>query len=207
METRENRQQGKRVGILGGTFDPIHLGHLIAADQALEQANLDEVWFMPARIPPHKQGKGISAEQHRYKMIQLAIAEHPAFRVIDIEFQRTGPSYTFDTMTELIHRHPDVSFSFIIGGDMVKLLPKWYRVDELIQLVQFIGLNRPGSKLEQNRYTSQVTFVEMPAWELSSSFIREKAAAGKSIRYFVPDAVAVYIKEQGLYESSETRRS
>lgn len=205
MAKQNQVQQRKRVGILGGTFDPIHNSHLIAAEQAREQAHLDEVWFMPARIPPHKQGTGISSEAHRYRMIQLAIADHAAFRVTDIEFTRTGPSYTFDTMTQLIEDHPDISFSFILGGDMVEILPKWYRIEELVKRVPFIGLMRPGCDVAHNPYLGHVTFVEMPVWALSSSLIREKSAAGNSIRYFVPDAVAQYIKEQGLYESTTVR--
>ncbi|RNB82339.1 nicotinate-nucleotide adenylyltransferase [Brevibacillus fluminis] len=200
IERSKEERSRKRVGILGGTFDPIHHSHLIAAEQAREQAQLDEVWFMPARIPPHKQGKGISSEEHRLAMIELAIAENPAFRVTDIEFTRSGPSYTYDTMSQLTELYPDIAFSFIMGGDMVEILPKWYRIDELIELVPLIGLMRPGSHVEENQYTKHVHFIDMPKWELSSSFIREKCAAGQSIRYFVPDAVARYIKEQMLYE-------
>lgn len=200
METAQRGQRRKRVGILGGTFDPIHHSHLIAAEQAREQASLDEVWFMPARIPPHKQGKGISSEAHRLRMIELAIADHPAFRVTDIEYTRSGPSYTFDTMTRLTQLYPDIAFSFIMGGDMLEILPKWYRIDDLIQLVPLIGLMRPGSHIGENPYVKHVHFIDMPNWELSSSFIREKCAAGQSIRYFVPDAVAQYIKEVRLYE-------
>ncbi|MGO0060469.1 nicotinate-nucleotide adenylyltransferase [Brevibacillus fluminis] len=200
IERFAEERSRKRVGILGGTFDPIHHSHLIAAEQAREQAQLDEVWFMPARIPPHKQGKGISSEAHRLAMIELAIADNPAFRVTDIEFTRSGPSYTYDTMSQLTELFPDIAFSFIMGGDMVEILPKWYRIDELIELVPLIGLMRPGSHVEENKYTRHVHFIDMPNWELSSSFIREKCAAGQSIRYFVPDAVAQYIKEQRLYE-------
>ncbi|WP_204517840.1 nicotinate-nucleotide adenylyltransferase [Brevibacillus fulvus] len=190
----------KQIGIFGGTFDPIHYGHLLAAEQAREQAHLDEVWFMPARIPPHKQGKGISEEQHRYRMVQLAIADHPFFRITDLELKREGPSYTYDTMRILVERYPHCRFSFIVGGDMVEMLPTWHRFEELSELVQFIGLARPGASYDQTAASAYVRFVSMPVWEISSTLIREKAAGGHSIRYLVPPAVETYIKEQRLYE-------
>ncbi len=189
----------KRIGIFGGTFDPIHFGHLLAAEQAREQAELDEVWFMPARIPPHKAGQGISAASDRLRMVELAIADHPAFRATDVELGREGPSYTVDTMRELVRRHPDCAFFFILGGDMVEMLPKWHRFDELKRLVRFIGLARPKASPNPGELAEYVTFVKMPQWELSSSLIREKVRAGKSLRYLLPPAVERYIKERGLY--------
>ncbi|NGQ94177.1 nicotinate-nucleotide adenylyltransferase [Brevibacillus sp. SYP-B805] len=192
---------GKRIGIFGGTFDPIHYGHLLAAEQARDQARLDEIWFMPARIPPHKQRNDIAAEGHRLRMTELATAPHPAFRVTDIELHRDGPSYTIDTMRQLVAAYPEHRFWFIIGGDMVEMLPKWHRFDELVTLVRFIGLARPGSRYDEEALSAYVTFVEMPAVEISSTLIRERAAAGRSIRYLVPDAVECYIKEHRLYES------
>ncbi|MFY0546251.1 nicotinate-nucleotide adenylyltransferase [Brevibacillus sp. H7] len=193
--------KAKQIGIMGGTFDPIHCGHLLAAEQAREQARLDEVWFMPARIPPHKERAGITAQEHRLRMVELAVADHPSFRVTDVELLREGPSYTYDTMCQLIDTYPDCQFSFIIGGDMVEMLPKWYRISDLIQMVRFIGLARPGSNFDPSAVSSSVTFVEMPTWELSSTLVRERAAAGRSLRYLVPAAVESYIREQGLYES------
>jgi nicotinate-nucleotide adenylyltransferase len=191
----------KQIGIMGGTFDPIHYGHLLAAEQAREQAGLDEVWFMPAGIPPHKERAGISSARDRLRMVELAVADHPSFRVIDVELHREGPSYTYDTMLQLTKDYPDCRFSFIIGGDMVEILPSWHRFDELKQLVRFIGLARPGAKYDMAESSRYVTFLEMPAWDLSSTLIRQKAAAGKSIRYLVPPSVERYIKEQRLYES------
>lgn len=195
------KQRERQIGIFGGTFDPVHYGHLIAAEQAREQAALDEVWFMSARIPPHKQRAGITEEKHRFRMVELAIDGHPAFHATNIELLREGPSFSYDTMQQLQQEHPDCRFSFIIGGDMVEMLPKWYRFEELVQMVRFIGLARPGAVYDQAAVSSYVTFIEMPVWDLSSTLIREKVAAGKSIRYLVPDAVESYIKEQGLYES------
>lgn len=189
----------KHVGIMGGTFDPIHCGHLLAAEQAREQACLDEIWFMPTHVPPHKKHYGLTPPGHRLKMVQLAVENHPFFHVIDVELQREGPSYTYDTMVRLASRYPHSRFSFIIGADMVNILPKWHRYEELARLTHFIGLARPGSDIDR-RSGEHVTFVEMPVWDISSTLIRKKAAEGKSIRYLVPDSVERYIKENRLYE-------
>lgn len=185
---------------MGGTFDPIHCGHLLAAEQAREQAALDEVWFMPTNVPPHKSRDNLTLAEHRLQMVQLAVSDHEAFRVTDVEFTREGPSYTYDTMVQLIRQFPDCRFSFIMGGDMVKILPKWYQYQELIHMVRFIGLARPGTELDRDT-SENVMFVEMPVWDISSTMIREKAASGKSIRYLVPDAVERYIKENRFYET------
>lgn len=192
----------KRVGIMGGTFDPIHNGHLLVAEQSREQAGLAEVWFMPSHIPPHKVRSGIAAPEHRLRMVELAIADHPAFHAIDLELKREGPSYTIDTMLQLTEQYPDIAFSFIIGGDMVKLLPQWHRLEELAQLVQFIGSVRPGYEFDRESLGVDIVMVEIPIWDISSSLVREKAAAGKSLRYLVPEPVEAYMKEHNLYASS-----
>ncbi|MED4754138.1 nicotinate-nucleotide adenylyltransferase [Brevibacillus choshinensis] len=192
-------EQIKHVGIMGGTFDPIHCGHLLAAEQAREQAGLDEVWFMPTHIPPHKTRVGLTSATTRLQMVELAVADHESFRVIDVELRREGPSYTYDTIVQLVEQFPDCRFSFIIGGDMVEILPKWYRFEELSRMIRFIGLARPGSEVDRVS-NANVTFVEMPVWDISSTLIRTKAAAGQSIRYLVPRSVERYIKENRFYE-------
>jgi len=192
---------GKRIGLFGGTFDPIHNGHLLAAEQAREQAGLEEIWFLPAHIPPHKQRRDIATNGHRLRMVELAVMDHPFYKVCAIELERPGPSYTYDTICQLQAKYPEHHFSFIIGGDMVDILPKWHRFDELVERVRFIGLDRPGAQVDQEQMSAYVTFVEMPRWDLSSSLIRDKVNAGRSIRYLVPPAVEHYIKEHRLYES------
>jgi len=189
----------RHVGIMGGTFDPVHCGHLLAAEQAREQAGLDEVWFMPTHLPPHKSRDGLTSAAARLEMVELAIADHESFRVTDIELKRKGPSYTYDTIVQLVAQFPECRFSFIIGGDMVKILPNWYRFAELSRMVRFIGLERPGADVE-HVFSDNVTFVEMPVWDISSTLIRAKAAAGQSIRYLVPRLVERYIKENRIYE-------
>ncbi|MBN6186236.1 nicotinate-nucleotide adenylyltransferase [Aneurinibacillus sp. BA2021] len=199
MSFRDNR---KKVGLYGGTFDPIHTVHLIVAEQALDALGLEEIWFLPARIPPHKQTKKITADVHRVEMVRRALAGNPRFRIHTIELEQNAekPSYTYDTVRMLQDRHPDVQFYFIIGGDMAAYLPKWHRIDDLIEMVQFVALARPGYTMD-NPYMQHVIETEMPQLDVSSSMIREKVAAGRSIRYLVPEAVRLYIEEEGLYEA------
>lgn len=190
----------KRIGILGGTFNPIHNGHLLIAEQAREQALLDEVWFMPTRIPPHKTTEDLIDPLHRLRMVDLAIADHPAFRSIDLELKREGASYTFDTMQLINSEYPGVQFYFIIGGDMLEILPQWHRFTELRELVHFIGFNRPGSHFDSSKLKQYVTMIDVPSWDISSTVIREKAKKSQSLRYLVPPAVECYIKEHTIYE-------
>ncbi len=190
-----------KVGILGGTFDPIHLVHLLSAEQAREQMGLDEVWFMPARIPPHKDGSGVSDARQRLKMVELAIENISHFHAVDFELERSGPSYTFDTITLLRDRFPKHEFYFIIGGDMIDYLPHWHRIQELVQCVQFVGVHRPGYCPDNEFAKKHVRMVEMPLMDLSSTFIRERRKEGQSIRFMVSDKVREYIEENRLYES------
>lgn len=194
-------KQGKRIGLLGGTFDPIHYAHLLAAEQARDQMGLDEIWLVPAKIPPHKERSDIAAAHHRLRMAELAASDHPSFRVSDVELQREGLSYTIDTIIEIKELYPHDEFFFIIGGDMVEMLPQWYRFTELCTMVHFIGLARPGAHYDKQALLPYVTFVEMPTVDISSTLIRQRVRSGRSIRYLVPDAVERYIKEHRLYES------
>lgn len=192
----------KRVGIMGGAFDPIHIGHLLAAEAAREQHRLEEVWFMPSHIPPHKQQAGVSGQQ-RLEMVEAAIRDHPAFKAIDIELQRGGVSYTIDTVKELSKTFPRVEFYFIIGADMVNYLPNWENIEELTSMLQFIGLQRPGSFMELDTLPpyiqNAVTLADMPLIDISSSLIRRRITEGLSVRYMVPEAVFEYMIRSGLY--------
>lgn len=193
----------RRIGLMGGTFDPIHLGHLVAAERAMEAESLDEVRFMPTFQPPHKSGdQGASPEQRR-AMVTLAIQEHPAFRLEPIELDRGGVSFSVDTAAELTAREPDSEFYWIIGGDMVQYLPQWHAIEKLASYVMFLGLQRPGYPVEVNRLPlylqERLRFAEMPALDISSTEIRDRRRQGKSIRYIVPEAVRHFIVEKGLY--------
>ena len=193
------------IGIMGGTFDPIHMGHLVAAERAREAVKLDEVWFMPCHVPPHKDQPPKASAKHRMDMVRLAVSDHPCFKVYDGELRRGGVSYTYDTMKILRHDYPEDCFHIIIGGDMVQYLPHWHRIQELLQMARFIGLKRPGTTIDfaklGEEIASKVTLVPMPQLDISSSQIREWVKNSQSIRYLVPDPVFRYIKENRLYES------
>ena len=187
----------KKIGILGGTFDPPHQGHLIMAEFAREVMGLDEVWFMPSYIPPHKQESSTDPAA-RMEMVEKAIGTHPNFLLCDVELIRKGTSYTVDTMKYLKQEYSTHAFYFIIGGDMVEHLPKWHRVDELKTLVNFIGVERPGYNWNDE---IPVQFVDIPAIDVSSTMVRNRVAQGKSVRYLVPESVNRFIKEHHLYGS------
>lgn len=188
----------KKVGILGGTFDPPHYGHLLIANEVLQKLNLDEIWFLPNREPPHKEKSNEVTNEERLRMIQLAIQDQPKFKIETIELERQGPSYTYDTMRLLKERDKDIEFYFIIGADMIEYLPNWYKIDELIKLVTFVGVNRPNHEHKTNY---PILFVEVPSIGISSSLIRQRLKEGKSVQYLLPESVRLYIKEKGLYGS------
>jgi nicotinate-nucleotide adenylyltransferase len=195
---------GKRIGILGGTFDPVHLTHLHMAEVAREECHLDEVWFLPAQLPPHKENKQISVAAHRLEMLNLAVSSVPYFKVCLVEFEREGTSYTIDTMEELVRLHQNDEFFFIIGADMVEYLPKWYKLEELVELVSFIGIGRPGWALCLDNSIDalvepKLIKVDMLTSSLSSTYIRQRIVSGKSIRFLVPEAVYKYIEENNIY--------
>jgi len=191
----------RRVGIIGGTFNPPHLGHLIMAQQVGDQLGLDEVRFMPDAQPPHVDEKKTIPAQDRANMVQRAIADNPLFKLETAELKRGGKSYTYDTMKALKAQHPETQYYFIIGGDMVDYLHTWSHIDELVKLVTFVGIKRTGYPT-----TSQypVIWVDAPLIDISSTQIRHKVSQGHTVRYLVPDTVAAYIKEHQLYENKPT---
>lgn len=188
----------KKVGILGGTFDPPHNGHLLIANEVLEALELDEIWFLPNQEPPHKVKSGGASNRDRVKMLELATCGHPKYKIEKIELERSGPSYTYDTMKLLHEMHPGLEFYFIIGADMVEYLSKWYKIDELMSLVKFVGVNRPDYE-EMTKYP--IVNVEVPEMGVSSKLVRDRLKERKTIRYLVPDLVQMYIEENKLYES------
>lgn len=190
----------KRVGILGGTFDPPHLGHLIIAEEVRLALNLEEVWFMPSQEPPHKNKAFIRAEE-RVEMVKKAIECNPFFKLNTIEVDRLGKSYTVDTLNILKEKHPDVTFYFIIGGDMVEYLPKWRKIDELKKIVTFVGVKRVGFKLDT---PYPVELVDIPYIEISSTMVRERINHDRPVTYLVPEPVTRYIKEKRLYEDKRS---
>ncbi|MDM5190044.1 nicotinate-nucleotide adenylyltransferase [Bacillus sp. DX4.1] len=188
----------KKVGIIGGTFDPPHHGHLLIANEVYDALQLDEVWFLPNQIPPHKQGRSITSVENRLNMLELAIEQEDHFSVCLEELNREGPSYTYDTMLQLTEKHSDIQFYFIIGGDMVEYLPKWYNIDALLQLVTFVGVARPGYTLHT---PYQIVTIEIPEFAVSSSLLRERFVKKKTCKYLLPKQVQAYIERNGLYGS------
>lgn len=186
----------RKIGILGGTFDPPHNGHLLIANEVLQALDLAEVWFMPNQEPPHKQMSEGASTDDRVKMLELAIYGHPNFKIETIELERSGRSFTIDTMRLLKNEYPNVDFYFIIGADMIEYLPKWNKIDELINLVTFVGVNRPDF-LEVTPYP--VINVTVPEMGVSSKLIRTRIKEQKTIRYLVPEPVRMYIEEKKLY--------
>ncbi|MCM3626569.1 nicotinate-nucleotide adenylyltransferase [Paenibacillus glycanilyticus] len=194
-----------RIGIMGGTFDPVHIGHLIAAEAARDGCGLDEVWFIPTYQPPLKDNQPGASSELRFQMVKEALGGNPAFKALDVELRRGGMSYSIDTVLELKRHYPDAAFSYIIGSDRINDLPKWHRIEELAELITFIGLEREGTALqlgELPEYIRQrITMAAMPPIGISSTDIRSRAQSGRTIAYLVPDTVHQFIKRRGLYES------
>lgn len=186
----------KQVGILGGNFNPVHLTHLILAEQVGNSLGLDKVYLMPEFLPPHVDEKKTIDPVHRLAMLELAIEGNPLLAIETSELERQGKSYTYDTMKELTRQHPDTDYYFIIGGDMVEYLPKWHEIDALMNLVQFVAVRRPGYPVES---PYPVIWVDVPLMDLSSTMIRKKISEGSSVRYYLPENVLHYIQEKGLY--------
>jgi nicotinate-nucleotide adenylyltransferase len=192
-----------KIGIIGGTFDPIHIGHLLIAEQARDQMNLDKVWFIPTGHPPHKQGNQITAAYHRLEMVKIATEKNSAFEVLDWEIKREKLSYTIDTINWAVETYPSHQFSLIVGTDMVNNLPSWYQVEKLVQLVSIIAVKRPGFTAESlpEFIREKVRWVEDAVEILiSASQLREHITRGRSFRYAVPHNVCRYIEEHQLYE-------
>lgn len=195
-----------RIGILGGTFDPVHLAHLIIAEEVRQRLELPKILFIPAGNPWMKKGLVTPAE-HRVEMVKLAIKSNPFFELSTLEVERPGPTYTVDTLLELKEKFgPETEFYFIIGPDALVELPKWKSPDQLIRLCRLVGMRRPGAevKLEELEaaipgLSSHIIFMNEPQIGINSTDIRERVNKGLSIWYLVPDEVQNYIYEHKLY--------
>lgn len=196
------------VGILGGTFDPVHSGHLILAEVAREQLNLNEVLFIPAGQPWLKVDRTITPAEHRLQMLRLALDDTPYFRISEMEIQRSGPTYTIDTINALKERLSDEDeLFFILGQDNLMQLPQWHDAPELIKLCYLVAAPRPGVKkpdlkaleAEIPGIRQRVMLMKEPLVDISATNIRERVARGLSVRHLVPEPVNRYIKEHRLY--------
>ncbi len=195
-----------RIGILGGTFNPPHLGHLICASEAYVQLALDGVLLMPARTPPHKAVEEEPGAEHRLELCRVAVQGDDRLEVSDVEFARSGPSYTVDTLEELHSRTPDSELFLIVGGDVAAGLPSWHRPERVLSLATLAVAKRRGtsraqvdSALHDLEGGDRAQFFRMPTIGVSSTMIRRRVRAGQSVRYYVPDAVASYIDSHRLY--------
>ncbi len=191
----------KRIGFFGGTFNPIHMGHLAIAQMAQERFKLDKVIFIPSHQPPHKNIAPLASAKDRYKMVRLATAGNEYFEVSDVETKRIGKSYTVDTLRHFREIYPaKVKFFFIIGGDSLGTLAQWKNIDEILKLATFIVVNRPGySDIKNIKHLT----VTKPGIDISSSYLRERINSGTSVRYLVPEAIYHYIIKHGLYKTKK----
>ena len=205
----------RKIGLFGGSFNPIHQGHLLLAEQAREALGLEKVIFIPARMPPHKNPRALAKEEERLRMTRLAVAANPHFQVSAVEIRRKGPSYTVDTVKKLRKRFGQATeLYFLIGMDTVGELPTWKNIRGLAGLCRFIPLGRPGVKtprigdlipalLRTCARDILKASIRMPLLDISSSDIRDRVAADRSIRYLVPDSVEAYIRRRKLYARQE----
>jgi nicotinate-nucleotide adenylyltransferase len=199
-----------RLGIMGGTFDPVHYGHLVSAEEARVQFALDQVLFVPNRYPPHKALAEVTVPEHRYSMTLMATVTNPYFGVSRMEIDRPGPSYTIDTLLALRQEHAAGDLFYITGADAILQVVRgeWERSADLLTLCQFIAASRPGFQLQADelarrnitgRVLENVHVMEIPALAISSTDIRSRVAAGRPIKYLLPEAVETYIIKHGLY--------
>ncbi|WP_370325639.1 nicotinate-nucleotide adenylyltransferase [Euzebya sp.] len=193
----------RRLGIMGGTFDPIHMGHLVTAEQARVDVGLDEVVFVPAGAPWQKSGgRAVSAGEHRYLMTVLATAANPFFSVSRIEIDRGGPTYTVETLRSLRASLTDTELFFITGADAILNILTWKDAGEAVDLASFVAATRPGydlAALEEHDLTRQVTLLDVPALAISSSDVRARFEAGRPVRYLIPREVEEFARKHGLY--------
>jgi nicotinate-nucleotide adenylyltransferase len=189
----------RRIGVMGGTFDPIHHGHLVAASEVAAVLSLDEVVFVPTGQPWHK--KAVSSAEHRYLMTVIATAANPQFTVSRIDIDRPGVTYTVDTLRDLSSLMPDADLFFISGADAIAQILAWKEIDEIWPLAEFIAVSRPGHNLElPEAPEGNISVLEVPALSISSTNIRQRAGGSKPIWYLVPDGVVQYIAKHKLYE-------
>lgn len=197
-----------RLGIYGGTFDPIHLGHLLLAETCREVCQLDEVWFIPAASPPHKQGNQISSARDRVQMLEFAIAGHPQFKLNKLELKRTGPSFTVDTLEQIQQEDSTRELFLLLGGDSIIDFPTWREPQQILELATVVAVNRGRDRVNSAGWQAlgtnaldRLQIVNMPAIEISATQMRQSVSQGKSIRFQTPRSVEMYILQKGLYRN------
>lgn len=190
----------RRIGIMGGTFDPVHHGHLVAASEVQSRFGLDEVVFVPTGQPWQKSDRFVTKAEDRYLMTVVATASNPVFSVSRVDIDRGGQTYTVDTLRDLRAEYPDAELYFITGADALEQILTWRNAEELFTLAHFIGVTRPGYDLDDHHLPSgKVSLIEVTAMSISSTGIRERAQKGEPVWYLVPDGVVRYIDKRKLY--------
>lgn len=203
----------KKIGIMGGTFNPIHFGHLLLAETAFFQFGLDEILIMPTKNPYYKKLSNSVTEEDRVRMVELAIADNPHFRLSKEELNREGATYTVETLRNLTRRHPDCDYYFIMGADSLYHIESWKEPENILRMATIVVAGRAGtgssltSQIEyiENKYEATIFRLNSPVLEISSNDIRRRVEIGESIRYLLPEQVAEYIKEHRLYCSESGR--
>ncbi|WP_106123019.1 nicotinate-nucleotide adenylyltransferase [Nesterenkonia sandarakina] len=198
--TSERASGRLRLGIMGGTFDPIHHGHLVAASEVATEFALDEVIFVPTGEPWQKVGREVAPAEHRYLLTVVATAANPRFTVSRVDIDRGGATYTIDTLRDFREMYPDAELFFITGADAMAQIMSWKNVDELWELAHFVSVTRPGYVSEDFGRTKEISLMEIPAMAISSTDCRERVREEKPVWYLVPDGVVQYIAKHRLYQ-------
>jgi nicotinate-nucleotide adenylyltransferase len=192
----------RKIGVMGGTFDPIHHGHLVAASEVADRFALDEVVFVPTGEPWQKSERVVSPAEDRYLMTVIATASNPRFSVSRVDIDRGGPTYTADTLSDLHRSLPEADLYFITGADALAQILSWHKIEELFGLAHFVGVTRPGYELADGHLPNGVvSLVEVPAMAISSTDCRHRVGAGRPVWYLVPDGVVQYISKRHLYRA------
>ncbi len=194
----------RKIGVMGGTFDPIHHGHLVAASEVADRFGLDEVVFVPTGQPWQKVDRLVSEAEDRYLMTVVATASNPRFTVSRVDIDRDGPTYTADTLADLHRQLPDAHLFFITGADALSQILSWHKIEELFELAHFVGVTRPGYELvDEHLPDGAVSLIEVPAMAISSTDCRRRVVEGHPVWYLVPDGVVQYITKRNLYRDAD----
>lgn len=204
----------KKIGIMGGTFNPIHIGHLTLAERAMEENGLDEIWLIPTGCSYMKAGTGVLPGEERYTMTKLAVADNQKIKCLDIEIRRPGYTYSYETLEQLRERYPTYAFYFILGADCLFTIESWKYPERILKNCEVIAAVRNGARIDEMRtkqlelerkFCAKIHLLSFPNLEISSTDLRQRIRMGKSVRYLIPDAVVSYIEEKQFYREDSLK--